>query len=213
MNSKLQISNCYNINQLRLESWNSLKLESSKLGENSKGSTEEKNQIEKVKKLLKKLESIESYFALPGIHRLGLLFEMMERQEYTAFAHKISEITKLLVSDKYRSNPNALEDEDLTVDQLETIDKHDGKGKNYFEVLFVEDISPQEENKLRSDLKEVCNSNDQFNYGIVVQKTFEDAMIALKFNSNIQAVVIRYAPPYKSKKITPVLEPFVHSRF
>ncbi|MFO7745858.1 MAG: aminotransferase class I/II-fold pyridoxal phosphate-dependent enzyme, partial [Psychroflexus sp.] len=139
------------------------------------------------------------------------LFEMMERQEYTAFAHKISEITKLLVSDKYRSNPNALEDDDLTVDQLETIDKHDGKGKNYFEVLFVEDISPQEENKLRSDLKEVCNSNDQFNYGIVVQKTFEDAMIALKFNSNIQAVVIRYAPPYKSKKITPVLEPFVQS--
>ncbi|MFD0931006.1 aminotransferase class I/II-fold pyridoxal phosphate-dependent enzyme [Psychroflexus salinarum] len=211
MNSKLQISNCYNINQLRLESWNSLKLESSKLGENSKGSTEEKNQIEKVKKLLKKLESIESYFALPGIHRLGLLFEMMERQEYTAFAHKISEITKLLVSDKYRSNPNALEDEELSTEQLEAIDKYDGKGKNYFEVLFVEDISPQEENKLRSDIKEVCTSSDQFNYGVVVQKTFEDAMIALKFNSNIQAVVIRYAPPYKSKKITPVLEPFVQS--
>ncbi|MBZ9786266.1 aminotransferase class I/II-fold pyridoxal phosphate-dependent enzyme [Psychroflexus sp. CAK57W] len=211
INSKLQISNCYNINQLRLESWNSLKLESSKLGENSKGSAEEKKQIETVKKDLKKLESIESYFALPGIHRLELLFEMMERQEYTAFAHKISEITKLLVSDKYRSNPNVLEDEDLSTDQLEAIDKYDGKGKNYFEVLFVEDISLQEENKLRSDLKEVCTSSDQFNYGVVVQKTFEDAMIALKFNSNIQAVVIRYAPPYKSKKITPVLEPFVQS--
>jgi arginine decarboxylase len=140
-----------------------------------------------------------------------LLLEMMERQEYTAFAHKVSEITKLLVSDKYRSNPNALEDEDLSTDQLEAIDKYDGKGKNYFEVLFVEDISQQEEHKLRTDLKEVCTSNDEFNYGIVVQKTFEDAMIALKFNSNIQAVVIRYAPPYKSKKITPVLEPFVHS--
>jgi len=36
-------------------------------------------------------------------------------------------------------------------------------------------------------------------------------MIALKFNSNIQAVVIRYAPPYKSKKISPFLEPFVQS--
>ncbi|SDG56656.1 aminotransferase class I/II-fold pyridoxal phosphate-dependent enzyme [Psychroflexus sediminis] len=211
INSKLQISNCYNINQLRLESWNSLKLESSILSENSKGSTEEKKQIEKVKNILRTLESIESYFALPGIHRLGLLFEMMERQEYTAFAHKISEITKLLVSDKYRSNPNALEDEDLKIDQLEDIDKYDGKGKNYFEVLFVEDISLQEENKLRSDLKEVGTSSDQFNYGVVVQKTFEDAMIALKFNSNIQAVVIRYAPPYKSKKISPVLKPFVQS--
>jgi arginine decarboxylase len=211
INSKLQISNCYNINQLRLESWNALKLESSKLGDSPKGSKEEKKQVDKVKNLLTRLDSIESYFALPGVSRMYLLLEMMERQEYTAFAHKVSEITKLLVSDKYRSNPNALEDEDLSTDQLEAIDKYDGKGKNYFEVLFVEDISQQEEHKLRTDLKEVCTSNDEFNYGIVVQKTFEDAMIALKFNSNIQAVVIRYAPPYKSKKITPVLEPFVHS--
>ncbi len=211
INSKLQISNCYNINQLRLESWNALKLESSKLGDSPKGSKEEKKQVDKVKNLLTRLDSIESYFALPGVSRMYLLLEMMERQEYTAFAHKVSEITKLLVSDKYRSNPNALEDEDLSTDQLEAIDKYDGKGKNYFEVLFVEDISQQEEHKLRTDLKEVCTSNDEFNYGIVVQKTFEDAMIALKFNSNIQAVVIRYAPPYKSKKITPILEPFVHS--
>jgi len=211
INSKPKMSTYYNISQLRLESWNDLKFESSNLENTSKGSVEGDKQIEKVKKIFKRLESIESYFALPGLFRMGLLLEMIERQEYTAFAHKISEITKLLVSDKYRSNPNAFEDDDLNSDSLEAIDKFDGKGKNYFEVLFVEDISVQEENKLRHDLNEVCTSNDQFNYGIVVQKTFEDAMIALKFNSNIQAVVIRYAPPYKSKKISPFLEPFVQS--
>lgn len=211
INSTPQISTYYNINQLRLESWNALKIESSKLGEVSKSSSVGKRQIEKVKDLLQSLECIESYFALPGISRMGLLLDMMEKQEYTAFSHKISEITKLLVSDKYRSNPNALEDDDLSTDPLESIDKFDGKGKNYFEVLFVEDISAHEEVKLRNDLKEVCASNDQFNYGIVVQKTFEDAMIALRFNSNIQAVVIRYAPPYKSKNINPMLEPFIQS--
>lgn len=211
INSKPKMSTYYNISQLRLESWNDLKFESSNLENISKGSVEGDKQIEKVKKIFKRLESIESYFALPGLFRMGLLLEMIERQEYTAFAHKISEITKLLVSDKYRSNPNAFEDDDLNSDSLEAIDKFDGKGKNYFEVLFVEDISVQEENKLRHDLNEVCTSNDQFNYGIVVQKTFEDAMIALKFNSNIQAVVIRYAPPYKSKKISPFQEPFVQS--
>lgn len=211
INPKPKMSTYYNISQLRLESWNDLKFESSNLENISKGSVEGDKQIEKVKKIFKRLESIESYFALPGLFRMGLLLEMIERQEYTAFAHKISEITKLLVSDKYRSNPNAFEDDDLNSDSLEAIDKFDGKGKNYFEVLFVEDISVQEENKLRHDLNEVCTSNDQFNYGIVVQRTFEDAMIALKFNSNIQAVVIRYAPPYKSKKISPFLEPFVQS--
>jgi len=211
INSKPKMSTYYNISQLRLESWNDLKFESSNLENTSKGSVEGNKQIEKVKKIFKRLESIESYFALPGLFRMGLLLEMMKRQEYSAFAHKISEITKLLVSDKYRSNPNAFEDDDLNLDPLEAIDNFDGKGKNYFEVLFVEDISVQEENKLRNDLNEVCTSNDQFNYGIVVQRTFEDAMIALKFNSNIQAVVIRYAPPYKSKKISPFLEPFVQS--
>jgi arginine decarboxylase len=205
------MSTYYNISQLRLESWNDLKFESSNLENISKGSLEGNKQIEKVKKIFKRLESLESYFALPGLFRMGLLLEMMERQEYTAFAHKISEITKLLVSDKYRSNPNAYEDDDLNLDPLEANDKFEGKGKSYFEVLFVEDISLQEENKLRHDLNEVFTSNDQFNYGIVVQRTFEDAMIALKFNSNIQAVVIRYAPPYKSKKISPFLEPFVQS--
>lgn len=34
-------------------------------------------------------------------------------------------------------------------------------------------------------------------------------MIALHFNYNIQAVVVRYAPPYYSKKITPLLKPFI----
>lgn len=210
-NSESKSLSYYNISQLRLESWNALKLESSKLNAFAKNSSEEKNQIDLVVGLLEKIKSIESYFALPSLSKIELLFAMMERQEYTAFAHKISDITKLLVSDKYRSNPAIHEDDDTEFNLLEDIDSFDGKTKNYFEVLFVEDISEKEENKLRNDLKEVCTSHDQFNYGVVVQKTFEDTLIALSFNSNIQAVVIKYAPHYKSKNITPLLEPYVQS--
>ncbi|WP_127844798.1 aminotransferase class I/II-fold pyridoxal phosphate-dependent enzyme [Psychroflexus aestuariivivens] len=210
-NPKSQISTCYNINQFRLESWNNLKSESAKLESFERNSVEETKQKELVKNSLKSLENIESYFALPGVSRIEMLFEMLEKREHTAFAHKITEITKLLVSDKYRSNPDIIDDDDLNPEVGHSLDKPDGKDKNYFEVLFVEDISIQEEQKLRHDLKEVFTRNDQFNYGIVVQRSFEDAMIALKFNSNIQAVVIRYAPPYRSKKITQEMEPFVSS--
>ena len=208
---KHQSSSHYNINQLRLESWNELKSESSHLETLKRNTTDSVKQKETVKSNFKKLETIESYFALPGISRMGMLQDMLDKIEFTSLAHKITEITKLLVSDKYRSNPDVLEDDDSNGDAVENSGHPDAKGKNYFEVLFVEDISKQEEQKLKSDLNEVSAENDQFDYKIIVQRSFQDALIALHFNSNIQAVVIRYAPPFKSKKITPVLEPFLHN--
>jgi arginine decarboxylase len=209
--NKHKSSSHYNINQLRLESWNELKLESSKLDSFPRRSSEAQTQKELVKRLLEKLETIESYFALPGISRMNMLKEMLDKNEHTSLAHKITEITKLLVSGKFRSNPDAFEQEDANLETHEDLKPAEGKTKNYFEVLFVEDISIQEELKLRADLQDVSAENDQFDYGIVVQRSFQDALIALYFNSNIQAVVIRYAPPYKSKKITPGIEPFIQN--
>lgn len=202
-------SHHYNVAQLRMESWNTLKSESTKLEQSNRGSSEEKELKKNVLEHLKNLQGVESYFAFPGISRLRVLNEMLDRQEHTAFAHKIAEITKHLVSDRYRSNPDFIEEDEQGVDTSEKGELPDGVRKNYFEVLFVEDISLQEENKLRNDLKDLRGANEQFNYGIVVQKSFEDALIALHFNYNIQAVVIRYAPPYHSQKVTPILKPFI----
>ena len=202
-------TNHYNVAQLRMESWNTLKTESTKLEHSNRGSSEEKDLKKSVRKYLENLQGVESYFAFPGIMRLRVLNEMLDRQEHTALAHKIAEITKHLVSDRYRSNPDFIEDGEQIVDTSENGELLEGVKKKYFEVLFVEDISLNEENKLRNDLKELCGANDQFNYGIVVQRSFEDALIALHFNYNIQAVVIRYAPPYHSKKVTPILKPFI----
>ncbi|OBX25565.1 arginine decarboxylase [Gelidibacter algens] len=201
----------YNVAQLRLELWNTLKSQSIKLKNCNRGASEEKDLKKSLHLLLKELESVESYFAFPGGSCLHGLNEMLDRQEHTALAHKIAEITKNLVSDKYRSNPDYFEDEDHGVDTSDKGEHQEGVKKNYFEVLFVEDISVQEENKLRNDLRGIRGANEQFNYGIVVQRTFEDALIALHFNYNIQAVVVRYAPPYHSKKITPTLKPFIHN--
>ena len=209
--NKQKSSSHYNINQLRLESWNELKSECSHLETLKRNTPDSKKQKEFVKSLFKKIETVESYFALPGISKMGMLQDMLERNEFTSLAHKITEITKLLVSDRYRSNPDIFDDEDTSGELVEVSGNSDGKTKNYFEVLFVEDISLQEEQKLKSDLNEVATDNDQFDYKIIVQRSFQDALIALYFNSNIQAVVIRYAPPFRSKKITSVIEPFIQN--
>lgn len=67
----------------------------------------------------KKLEDIESYFAFPGMARLRSLNAMLDRMEHTALAHKVTEITKLLVSDRYRSNPDFIEEDEQGVEATE----------------------------------------------------------------------------------------------
>ncbi|CAM4025654.1 aminotransferase class I/II-fold pyridoxal phosphate-dependent enzyme [Gillisia limnaea] len=208
---KIASSTHYNIAQLRVESWNRLKSESTKLANCNRNSAEQKIHKQNLQKLLKEIEGIECYFAFPGVSRVLSLTQMLDRQEYTALAHKITEITKNLVSDRYRSNPDFLEDDETVAELTEKRESQEGVKKNYFEVLFIEEISPLEESKLRQDLKAMQNSNEQFGYGVVVQRSFEDAMIALLFNANIQAVVVRYAPPYYSKKITPLVKPFIQN--
>ncbi len=208
---KIDSSHYYNMAQLRVESWNNLKNESTKLYSSPRGSENEKLYTKNLRQLLKDLEGIECFFAFPGLSCIDSFRDMLERHEHTALSNKIAEITKNLVSDRYRSNPDFLEDDDPGVELNDKGEYSEVSKKNYFEVMFVEDISQAEESKLRHDLKEMRLSNEQFAYGIVVQRSFEDALIALQFNFNIQAVVIRYAPPYHSKKITPVIKPFIQN--
>lgn len=204
-------SHYYNIGQLRIDQWNKLKRETATLAAAKRGEKEEKNHRQVVLQLLEECMNVESYFAFPGLFRLNSLQEKLERQEHTALAHQVAEITRQLVSDRYRSNPDFLEDDEVPTEPTENGELQQGTSKNYFEVMFVEDISPGEEAKLRYDLKDLRGSNEQFTYGIVVQRSFEDAMIALLFNYNIQAVVVRYAPPYRSKKITSLIKPFIQN--
>ncbi|MEX2350392.1 MAG: aminotransferase class I/II-fold pyridoxal phosphate-dependent enzyme [Flavobacteriaceae bacterium] len=204
-------SHHYNIAQLRVESWNNLKNKSTRLQASQRGSAEEKELKKGVKEILKKLEGIECFFAFPGTSRIRTLNEMLDRKEHAAISHRIADITKFLVSGKYRNTSDFNEEDEHGVELAENVEMADGVHKNYFEVLFVEDISQQEEYRLRRDLKDLQVPGEQFHYGVVVQRSFEDALIALLFNPNIQAVVIRYAPPYHSKKISSLIKPFIQN--
>lgn len=204
-------SHYYNIGQLRVEQWNHLKSETAKLASSNRNSKTEEKHEQNVLKLLDDCMAVESYFAFPGLSRLNGLQDMLDRQEHQALSHQVAEITRHLVSDRYRSHPDFMEDDETGIDLTENGELQQGVRKSYFEVLFVEDMSIQEETKLRHDLKDLRGSNEQFTYGIVVQRSFEDAMIALLFNYNIQAVVVRFAPPYRSKNITSLIKPFIQN--
>lgn len=202
----------YNIGQLRVAFWNDLKYATSELARCHHGSANEKRLIDESKDLMKHLTGVERYFAFPGPDLLEKLKESLTRHEHRALANKVSETTQNLVSDSFRSNPKFLDqDEALSLEDLETIEQNNPSKKNYFEVLFVEDMNQTDEIALKNKISELRDAEEKFTYGIVVQHSFQDALIALLFNHNIQAVVIRSTTPYHAKGIPALIKPYIQN--
>ncbi len=204
-------STYYNIGQLRVDYWNKLKIESSELARCNKGSEIEKAHHQVVKKLIKDLKGVESFFASPGIGRMLKIEKVLANQEHTFLSNLIGETTKELVGDSYRTNSDFMDFEEQSIDSVEEHELHNGIRKNHFEVLFIDAISEKEEIILKQNLISLRTSNDKFTYNVIVQKSFQDAMIALLFNHNIQAVVVRFAPPYHSTGISSLIAPYIQS--
>ena len=199
----------YNIGQLRVDFWNKLKIETSELTRCHKGSVNEKTHKQNVKEIIKDLKGVECFFAFPGKERLQKLESTYNSHEYTSLSNLVAETTRQLLGDSYKSNPEFIDFDEHSMESAEEHEQHNNIRKNHFEVLFVDNISEQEESKLKHRLRTLHTPNDKFSYGVVLQRSFQDAMITLLFNHNIQAVVIRYAPPYHSKLITPLIKPYI----
>ena len=207
--NKVKSAPYYNIGQLRVDYWNKLKIETSELTRCRKGSTNEKTHKLKVKELIKDLKGVECFFAFPGKERLQKLEKAFSDHEYTSLSHLVAETTRQLLGDSYKSNPDFIDIEEQSMASAEEHEQHNSIRKNHFEVLFIDNISIEEEHKLKHSLRTLRTPNDKFTYGVVVQRSFQDVMITLLFNHNIQAVVVRYAPTYHSKLITPLIKPYI----
>jgi arginine decarboxylase len=206
------ITKHYNINQLRIDLWNELKDYSINLIE-LQGTPEFKNSKEKVHTLLINLKTIEQYFAFPGKSLINKLIYSFNKNEFKALSNRIIEIVYLLVSDQYRTNPDLIEQKLnlVTIGDSETDKRLRNKPKKYFEVLYVEDLSTTEEEEIKLRFKELVAPSDNLAYEVVVQNSFQDALIALFFNYNIQAVCIRFSPKAYSDNINNLIAPFIQN--
>ncbi|MGZ4081960.1 MAG: aminotransferase class I/II-fold pyridoxal phosphate-dependent enzyme [Bacteroidia bacterium] len=202
----------YNVNQLRIDLWNELRERSNQLTRLQNEPSFD-DRLNEMNALLKDLLSIEQYFSFPGASLVNRIITSVEKRELKAVSNRVAEIVYLLVSDNYRSQPELLGDKFNSAFIAENAkDKLvSGPKKNYFEVLYVEDISPKEEVILKNKFKELISHNSSLAYDIVVQRSFQDALICLFFNYNIQAACIRYAPLHNSTNITKLIKPFIQN--
>ena len=202
-----------NIGQLRIDTWNILKGKALILANAEIGSPKRKKSMASIEDALKKLSGLERYFAFPGISSLSLLKETFKQGEYISLSRRTNEVVQLLVSDAYR-NAATLEPDNTWVksSKKNTPKKTEGiPNKNYFEVLFVEDLAEGPELEIRNRFQELQDREEQFIYKLLVVPSFQDALIALIFNHNIQSVVVRYGPAFLSKHITPLIKPFIEN--
>jgi arginine decarboxylase len=159
------------------------------------------------------IKSIEQYFAFPGSSLVQKIIKAVKKGELNAVSNRVSELVALMVSDNYRIHPEMM-DENYTGGYVNEGNKDklsNSPTKNYFEVLFVEDMSVSEEEVLKTRIRELIDPQGNLTYDLVVQRSFQDALIALFFNYNIQAAVIRYAPLHNSSNINKLIRPFIQN--
>ena len=213
---RTSLSRYYNASQLRADTWNRLKVLAQKLAEKQARKADIQRLQKEVEQVLATLEPIESYWAFPSKQAFQHIRMLFDQGDYSRLSRLVARIGRALVSQSYRRGVISLtfyhdaEDEANDEAILESFaDLEDAADRPYFEVLVVDNISERDERTLRAGLRGMRRPEDGFVYDVVVVPSFEDALIAVLFNYNIQAVVIRYGFPFESRHRLEVLQRYL----
>jgi len=206
----------FNGTQLRADAWHRLRACSDRL-ERAETADDIRSLRKEVVAILALLQPIELYWAFPGRAALEQLTAAFAAEDYADLKRQAAAILRLLASEAYRFRGSARRDEvpDGGSEVPELDDSEDKPRRDpldekpYFELLIVDALSPREERALRQGLRRMRSEDDPFLYDIVVVPSFEDAVIAVLFNYNIQAVLVRYSFEVKSKNRLDVLQRYL----
>ncbi|MCB9828706.1 MAG: aminotransferase class I/II-fold pyridoxal phosphate-dependent enzyme [Planctomycetes bacterium] len=166
---------------------------------------------------LARLGPVESYWAFPGPQAFKHLVRLFERGDLEAASTLTNRIVRALASHTYRRRhvPLLPGDDDEEITEVEASDEASlpegthGRDRPYFEVLIVDNLAPADETAVRAGLHAIRRDEDEFVYDVVIVPSFEDAVIAVLFNFNIQTVVVRYDFPFASRHRLEVLEGYL----
>ncbi len=207
----------YSASQLRADRWSSLKGVTARLAQAERHRAATAQLAEKARRILASLEPIEMYWAFPGPSRFNHLHRLLDAEDYGALAALTARIVRALMSGSYRrrafapDHAAAVQHEREAEGEEDLPESTEGRvhAKPYFEVLVVDDLAPQQEQVVRAGLRGVRRSEDRFVYELVFVPSFEDALIAVLFNHNIQTVVIRYGFAFESKHKLKILHRYL----
>jgi arginine decarboxylase len=194
--------------QLRSDRWSALREATSALTRDPKPN-EVKNLSTRVQDLFTSLALIEPYWAFPGMAAFDHMRRQFQHNNLDDLAFAVSRVTRALTTGAYRRRSIPLERDSMDVEEHndEELLSPEARAlaKPYFEVLIVDNVNEQQERWLKSNVLRMRRPEDQFIYEAVVVPSIEDALIAVMFNHNIQAIVVRPGLTLKSNMVETIL--------
>ncbi|MBS1568238.1 MAG: ornithine decarboxylase, partial [Bacteroidetes bacterium] len=192
----------YNAGRLRTHKWEALKAATARLV----AVKEKRGAVQAVEELLADLLTIELYWAYPGRDVVRAMQTRLLRGEYAALVTLVEKVVRTFVSGLVRL------DEALPAEADALHDAGEERNRNkYFELLVVDDLDAKGERDLKDRIAEMRSPTDPFTYDVILVPTVQDALIALLFNPNIQACVIRYGMPFTSDNAKGFLSDYIRA--
>lgn len=210
----------HKLSALRMDEWHRLKEYLNKALQNSTRLGESKKFLNNIAVTLKMLEKIEHYTAFPSKEDFRYIWGVFNSGDLSLLEQTVNLVIKAITTGAYRRkmfdledvNTQTLKEEQRTAFLEDNLLKKTHNSPPYFEVLIVDDLhSTDEEEAIRQSFIEMRKDDDKFFYDIVTASNFEDALIAIIVNPNIQACVIRTGFGIKSTFQNSILDYFVQS--
>src|SRR5436190_18352341 len=195
----------FSAGEARCDRWQDLAHAAQTLVAQSSSAASTKETLAKMEALLAPLGILETFRAYPGEAMMGALKEALARSDYSTFSRLTSRIAKAIITGSYRRSVNAwklgedgeTESSDrLLKDYFDTGDLT----KPSFEVLIVsDDPTPEQVRQGRAELRQLRRPEDPFVYEAVTVPSFEEGVIAVVMNADVQAVIIKDNFRFKSQ--------------
>ena len=205
----------FSAGEARCDRWQDLAHAAQTLVAQSSSGASTKETLAKVEALLAPLGVLETFRAYPGEAMMSALKDALARSDYSTFSRLTNRIAKAIITGSYRRSANAWKvgeegetegNDRLMKDYFDTGDLT----KPYFEVLIVsDDPTPEQVRQGRAELRQLRRPEDPFVYEAVTVPSFEEGVIGVVMNADVQAVVIRDNFRFKSQFDAPLLRTYL----
>src|SRR5437762_4662084 len=205
----------FSAGEARCDRWQDLAHAAQTLVAQSASGSSTKETLATVEALLAPLSVIEAFRAYPGEVMMSALKEALARSDYSSFSRITNRIAKAIITGSYRRSANAWkvgeEGESEGNDRLmkDYFDSGD-LTKPYFEVLIVsDDPTPEQVRQGRAELRQLRRPEDPFVYEAVTVPSFEEGVLGVVMNADVQAVIIKDNFRFKSQFDAPLLRTYL----
>ncbi len=205
----------FSAGEARCDRWQELAHAAQTLAAQSSAGSPSKEMLTEVEGLLEPLGVLETFHAYPGEALMSALKEALARSDYSSLSRITSRIAKAIITGSYRRSANAWKpgeegEKEGTDRLLKDYFESGDLTKPYFEVLLVsDDPSTEQVRQGRNELRQLRRPEDPFVYEAVTVPSFEEAVLAVVMNADLQAVVIKDNFRFKSQFDAPLLRSYL----